>query len=44
MDRWVTPPNWVTSPIWGPGGEGGGVLLFMGYIGMRHCEGYGYGI
>ena len=23
-------------------GEGGGVLPYMGYIGMCHCEGYGF--
>ena len=23
-------------------GGGGGVLPYMGYIGMRHCEGYGF--
>ena len=29
---------WLLSP----GGGGGGVLPFMGYIGMCHCEGYGF--
>ena len=23
-------------------GEGGGVLPYMGYMGMWHCEGYGF--
>ena len=26
----------------GPGGGGGGVLPYMGYIGMCRCEGYGF--
>ena len=26
-----------------PGGWGEGVLPYMGYIGMCHCEGYGRG-
>ena len=25
-----------------PGGGGGGVLPYMGYIGMCRCEGYGF--
>ena len=25
-----------------PPGRGGGVLPYMGYIGMCHCEGYGF--
>ena len=25
-----------------PRGEGGGVLPHMGYVGMCHCEGYGF--
>ena len=28
---------------YGPVGGGGGVLPYMGYIGMCRCERYGYG-
>ena len=29
-------------PPGGGGAGGGGVLPYMGYIGMCHCEGYGF--
>ena len=32
-DRWVVSTG---------GGGGWGVLSYMGYIGMCHCEGYGF--
>ena len=45
MSRVVTIPNFedksvvtLTRTPWG----GGGVLPYMGYIGMCRCEGYGF--
>ena len=32
----------TSSHAYSPGGGGGGVLPYMGYIGMCGCEGYGF--
>ena len=36
-------PTWLRCCVVAPeGGAGGVVLPYMGYIGMCHCEGYGF--
>ena len=38
-----SPPCWWTkTKDLSPGKGGGGVLPYMGYIGMCRCEGYGF--
>ena len=32
----------IVEPFWGPSVPGGGVLSYMGYIGMCRCEVYGF--
>ena len=32
----------IVEPFWGPFVPGGGVLSYMGYIGMCRCEEYGF--